>query len=383
MTNKDQIREIGALILIGMILLIPTAVLFFSDGGEIRGITERSEPTGENRTIHADGLMFVPVHEEIRPVYEDDPARARELWQLPPRDILMELITYPFTYIPPSVAKILSLLYLASGLAFLILYRKKTSRKDPEPASRRELIRTYIHEHPGRNKQEIAAALSLPRSSLNYHLNRLQKTQDILEIRYGKQLHFLPANIGLTDNQKILLSLLSREKDHLIFQTLLTQPSLTRNEIAAELNLSTTTVVWYIRKLKRSHLLTTQKQERKLRYSLTPEVVTAYQNLAKIRTPPFDGPSTCLSLFSKQNFPVSPEKLSLLRVTFSLISSQTQQRYNTRRTSHEKNLPARKPRLCPLRRPHGNRHQKNQRRHRRLRQFHDPEAYHHRRRRTV
>ncbi|MCZ9313323.1 MAG: winged helix-turn-helix transcriptional regulator [Methanocorpusculum sp.] len=236
--------------------------------------------------------MFVPVHEEIHPVYEDDPARARELWQLPPRDILMELITYPFTYIPPSVAKILSLLYLASGLAFLILYRRKTSRKDPEPASRRELIRTYIREHPGRNKQEIAAALSLPRSSLNYHLNRLQKTQDILEIRYGKQLHFLPANIGLTDNQKILLSLLSREKDHLIFQTLLTQPSLTRNEIAAELNLSTTTVVWYIRKLKRSHLLTTQKQERKLRYSLTPEVVTAYQNLAKIRTPPFDGPST-------------------------------------------------------------------------------------------
>lgn len=204
----------------------------------------------------------------------------------------MELITYPFTYIPPSVAKILSLLYLASGLAFIILYRRKTSRNDSNPASHRELIRTYIREHPGRNKQEIADALSLPRSSLNYHLNRLQETQDIKAIRYGKQLHFLPANIGLTDNQKILLSLLSREKDHLIFQTLLTQPSLTLNEIAAELKLSRTTVIWYIQKLKRSRLLTTQKQERKLRYSLTPEMVTAYQNLAELLTPPSDDHQT-------------------------------------------------------------------------------------------
>ena len=109
MTNKEQIREVVALILILMIIVIPTVVVFFSDGGEIRGITERSRPIGENRTVQVDGLTFVPVHEEIQPIYDDDPFIACELWELPPRDILMILITYPFTYIPPSVVKILSL----------------------------------------------------------------------------------------------------------------------------------------------------------------------------------------------------------------------------------------------------------------------------------
>lgn len=291
MTNKEHIREIGALILIGMILLIPTAVLFFSDGGEIRGITERSEPPEEIRTIHVDGLTFVPVHEEIQPVYEDDPARPRELWQLPPRDILMELITYPFTYIPPSTAKILSLLYLSSGLALLVLYRRTPNRKNPDAASRRQQIHTYIRDHPGKTKQELADALTLPRSSLNYHLNRLLETQTILAIRYGKQLHYLPANTGLTNTQKNLLPLLAKEKDHLLFQTLLNHPALTRNEIAAELNLSRTTTIWYIQKLNRHHLLTTHKHGRTLRYSLTPETITAYQNITQPLTPP-PGPNT-------------------------------------------------------------------------------------------
>ena len=202
MTNKEQIREVVALILILMIIVIPTVVVFFSDGGEIRGITERSRPIGENRTVQVDGLTFVPVHEEIQPIYDDDPVIACELWELPPRDILMILITYPFTYIPPSVVKILSLLYLASGLAFLMFCRRETGRNDPDPNSRRELINRYIREHPGKNTQQIADALGISRSSLTYYLHQLEAAGSILSVRYGGQQHFLPANIGLNEHQK-------------------------------------------------------------------------------------------------------------------------------------------------------------------------------------
>ena len=80
----------------------------------------------------------------------------------------------PMAYIPLSTGKILSLLYLASGLAFLMLYRRETGRHDPDPNSRRELINRYIREHPGKNTQQIADALGISRSSLTYYLHQLQ-----------------------------------------------------------------------------------------------------------------------------------------------------------------------------------------------------------------
>ena len=109
----------------------------------------------------------------------------------------------------------------------------------------------------------------------------------ILSVRYGGQQHFLPANIGLNEHQKNLLPLLSKEKDHLFFQTLLSHPACTRQELSAELGISVTTVVWYIQRLKRSRMLTTTKQNRSSQYSLTPEAVTAYQELVRIFPPQY------------------------------------------------------------------------------------------------
>ncbi|MDV0443423.1 winged helix-turn-helix transcriptional regulator [Methanorbis rubei] len=284
MFQKERLWDLVVIIIIALIIFIPSVCLFFIDGGQIRGINDdpatRPNLLGQN----IDGLNFTPASGKIQPIYDDTEIIPLSLWQLSPREMLLMVITYPMAYIPLSTGKILSALYLASGLAFIILYRRKISRKDPDPNSRREQIRRYISEHPGRNTQQIADALSLPRSSLNYHLNRLQKTLDILPFTYDGQQRFLPANTGLTENQKILLSILSKEKDHLIFQTLIDQPSLTRKEIAAQLGISTTTAVWYIHRLERSHLLTAKKQERKLRYSLTPEIVMEYQKLAEIFT---------------------------------------------------------------------------------------------------
>ncbi|MDV0441662.1 winged helix-turn-helix transcriptional regulator [Methanorbis furvi] len=292
MFQKEKLWDLVVIIIIALIIFIPSVCLFFIDGGQIRGINDdpatRPNLLGQN----IDGLNFTSATGKIQPIYDDTEIVPLSFWQLSPREILLRVITYPMAYIPPSTGKIISLLYLASGLALIILYRRKTSRKDPDPNSRREQIRRYISEHPGKNTQHIADALSLPRSSLTYHLNRLQETQDIRQVPYGGRSHFLPANTGLTENQKILLSLLSKEKDHLILQTLINQPSLTRKEIAAQLGISTTTALWYIHRLERSHLLTAKKQERKLRYSLTPEIVTEYQELAEIFTPKSDDHST-------------------------------------------------------------------------------------------
>lgn len=282
MTDKERLREKAILLFLVFIVLIPTTILFFADGGEIRGISERVATAGEQTIVNVDGLVLIPVHEDILPEYEDDPANARELWQLSPRDIVLILITYPFTYIPLSVAKIISLLYLASGLSFLLLYQRNTKRNDPDAASRREIIRTYITEHPGKRTQQIADALSLPRSTLTYHLRTLQKTHDIVQIRYGGQPYFFPANTGLSDVQRILYLLLRiKANDPPVLRTILDHPGITRSGIAALIGLSPTSVEWYILRLKHLNLIITEKQNRARSYRPTSATEIAYRDHAE------------------------------------------------------------------------------------------------------
>lgn len=269
-------------------ILFSAVCLFFLDGGQIWGINDDPDNRPSLLGKNIDGLNFTSAAGEIEPIYDDTEIVRIQFWQLSPREMLLRVITYPMAYIPLSTGKILSLLYLASGLAFLMLYRRETGRNDPDPNSRRELINRYIREHPGKNTQQIADSLGISRSSLTYYLHQLEAAGSILSVRYGGQQHFLPANIGLNEHQKNLLPLLSKEKDHLFFQTLLSHPACTRQELSAELGISVTTVVWYIQRLKRSRMLTTTKRNRSSQYSLTPEAVTAYQELVRIFPPQTD-----------------------------------------------------------------------------------------------
>ena len=282
MIQKERLWDLAVIISIIMIIFIPSVFLFFLDGGQIRGINDdpatRPNLTGKN----IDGLTFTPAPGNIQPIYDDTEIVPVSFWQLSPREMMLRIITYPMAHIPLSTGKLLSLLYLASGLSFLLLYQRSTKRNDPDAASRREIIRTYITEHPGKRTQQIADALSLPRSTLTYHLRTLQKAHDIIQIRYGGQPYFFPANTGLSDVQRILYLLLRiKANDPPVLRTILDHPGITRSGIAALIGLAPTSVEWYILRLKHLNLITTDKQNRAWSYRPTPATEIAYRNHAE------------------------------------------------------------------------------------------------------
>ena len=160
-------------------ILFSAVCLFFLDGGQIWGINDDPDNRPSLLGKNIDGLNFTSAAGEIEPIYDDTEIVRIQFWQLSPREMLLRVITYPMAYIPLSTGKILSLLYIVSGLAFLMLYRRETGRHDPDPNSRRELINRYIREHPGKNTQQIADALGISRSSLTYYLHQLEAAGSI------------------------------------------------------------------------------------------------------------------------------------------------------------------------------------------------------------
>ncbi|WP_338094961.1 winged helix-turn-helix transcriptional regulator [Methanorbis furvi] len=165
-----------------------------------------------------------------------------------------------------------------SGLAFVILYYKISGKKR-SPDSRREQIYQYICKNPGKSLQQIADAMQLSRSSLKYHLNRLQDSDEIHQKMHGEYPRYFPSHKGISDKEKVLLSLISEEKDHLFFQALLNNSGITRKKLAATLEISEATVSWHLSRLENYELFTTEKIGRELHYTLTPETVAAYQKI--------------------------------------------------------------------------------------------------------
>ncbi|WP_338096923.1 winged helix-turn-helix transcriptional regulator [Methanorbis rubei] len=275
-------RALDAVIVIILILalFIPAATLFFLDGGEIKGFEtpNKSSELKLNQPVTIDGLTIEIISEKIEPIDDGTEIIQIEFWQLTPRQMIIQIITYPMAYIPLSTGKLLSYIYLASGLAFVILYYKISGKKR-SPDSRREQIYQYIGKNPGKSLQQIADAMQLSRSSLKYHLNRLQDSDEIHQKMHGEYPRYFPSHKGISDKEKVLFSLISEEKDHLFFQTLLTHPGITRKKLAATLEISEATVSWHLSRLENYELFTTEKIGREVQYTLTPETVAAYHKI--------------------------------------------------------------------------------------------------------
>ncbi|MDR0981540.1 MAG: winged helix-turn-helix transcriptional regulator [Methanocalculaceae archaeon] len=280
MKNRERYKDLGIIILLLFVVFAPGTLLFFADDGQIAGINEDPNNPGNALNHDIGGYVFEPVEENITPLYDDTEVVQTELWQMSLRDALVFIGIAPFTYIPPSVSKIISILYLASGLALLILYAK-ISEKNRDPNSRREQIYRWICDHPGRSQQQIADAMNISRGSLKYHLNKLLERKEIHQITSGTYPQYFPGTKSTSSEMEMLLTFIARDKDHQIIQNLFEHPGITRTQLAADLHLSPTTTSWRMKRFAKQNLIISQNHGKERVYELTPETT---ENYRKIRT---------------------------------------------------------------------------------------------------
>jgi len=113
---------------------------------------------------------------------------------------------------------------------------------------KRKKIYNFIVKNPGLNKREISRRLSIPITTLTYHLKYLKKLDLINERIDGEYLRIFASNkIGKNDEK--LLCLFRNKNSCKIFLYLLFSISFSQIELSKELELSSPTVSYHLKKM--------------------------------------------------------------------------------------------------------------------------------------
>ena len=209
MQITHRFREIGIVCLLCLLLLFPSSILFFIDGGQIIGINENLEKKQNIVGQTVDNVLVTPAHGVIKPIDDGTEIVSVNLWQLPPRDILIRIITKPMAYIPPSFSHLLSIIYLALGLSLFVLYRQRVQKTERAPDSRREIIYQTIAAYPGISQNLIVDKTGFSRGSVRHHINALLSNQEIVTADIGGHARYIVQKTNIdSKEQMIFISLL-------------------------------------------------------------------------------------------------------------------------------------------------------------------------------
>jgi len=128
------------------------------------------------------------------------------------------------------------------------------SNKDILKFETRKKIYYFILQNPGLNTRNISKKMNIPKTTLIYHLRRLQK-MDILESKNnGKYTrYYVSKKVG--GNDKIILSLLRQETVKQILIYIMFRGCATQKEISEEINKHKTTIGFYMKKLRDMNII--------------------------------------------------------------------------------------------------------------------------------
>ncbi|MDV0443478.1 winged helix-turn-helix transcriptional regulator [Methanorbis rubei] len=278
--KSDLLHRIGIMVLVILILFSAAVVLFFAEGGEIRGINH--DPNNSKTSLDSQGIVFEVVEEEIVPIYDGTEIKTIELWQMPPKEILRRLIVFPMGYIPPITGQLITFFISCLGLAFIILFHRETRKKDHQDSERPEKILTYITENPGRSIQQIVNGTNIPRSSLRHHLRTTRMKSQIQEFTYCKNPHYFSREKSYTDIEKLVLAVLSSESERPVFIELFNNPKATKQDLAERLNVSESAAHWHLKRLNAAELLVVETDRGQNRYRLSVDAEKTYRKFLQI-----------------------------------------------------------------------------------------------------
>ena len=127
-------------------------------------------------------------------------------------------------------------------------------------------ILEYVRKNPGCYLREIKGELGLAMGTVQYQLERLEKAGKINSTRRGLYRHYFP--VGIMDNEKDILQILRQEtaRDILIF--IIEKGNPTHSEISQNMNISSASVNWQIRRLVDLNLINEEKRGKYKRYHL-------------------------------------------------------------------------------------------------------------------
>lgn len=113
----------------------------------------------------------------------------------------------------------------------------------------RRKIYNYISENPGLHLREISRKIDVPKSTLKYHLNHLEKNGLILKSEEGYSRYYIPNQVGRTE--KKLIGLFKKDMPLLFAIVFLVRQCMSRMEFSKDVNIPPNTVNYYLKKFQK------------------------------------------------------------------------------------------------------------------------------------
>ncbi|MCZ9311843.1 MAG: winged helix-turn-helix transcriptional regulator [Methanocorpusculum sp.] len=189
--------------------------------------------------------------------------------------IIGELQTEP--YFPPqkhpNYLRSILLLLCTGGVAAIGFSRMLELSQDP--ASRPQRIAVFIAEHPGCSQKEIADATGFSRGSILYQLKRLERKKIVRHAAYFRSIRYFPVNDDGSVMERILRTVLTRERPAQILRGIAETPGIGKEELAKKIGIAKTTLAWHLRRFAKSGILIKNGEG----WALTPEAAEVWERL--------------------------------------------------------------------------------------------------------
>ena len=133
----------------------------------------------------------------------------------------------------------------------------------------RKKIYLTIEKFPGLHFRELQRLNNLAIGNLDYHLNYLEKNNLIKVEKSTANKRFYP--LGLNDHERNILGILRQKNFRAIILKLLEEQNLTHKDITTYLQISPSSVTWYLTQLTEKNILVSSEKDKRKFYRLKDE----------------------------------------------------------------------------------------------------------------
>lgn len=192
---------------------------------------------------------------------------------------LIDALDSQYVYI--GVAILLVCLLILAG----VVTRRHRQRKKVLKGLRRDIYE-YLKHNPGEHLAAIMYEFDMSPSSTTYHLNVLEKNEEVLSHKKGKYKRYYAKEDGVYGGSELrnwiggleykeIVSVLKNDTTSEIVRYVMEHPGCSQKDIAGALDLAPSTVNWHMKKLRGADIVDLEKTGRYNNYTISDEEVIA------------------------------------------------------------------------------------------------------------
>lgn len=136
--------------------------------------------------------------------------------------------------------------------------------------SNSDIILKYIETNPGCHLRQLKKELGLSMGTVQYHLNQLEKSGNIVSERFNLLRYYFIAGL-FKENERNILKILNQETSKQILMFILERKNPTQTDIVNYLRIAAASVNWHIKRLKELGIILESKEGKYRRYQLAIE----------------------------------------------------------------------------------------------------------------